>query len=185
MSSKGMNRRQFLHSSGLAAAGAAAGGAVASGTGQKANAADMILTTLDPETASTLLAATRTIYPHETLSDIYYAGVVEALDAEAKGSPDTAKMLTEGAKAMNEAMSVNFVELSPGNRLEIIESMTDTPIFQKIRGTAVVALYNNPLVWRHFGFEGASYDFGGYINRGFNDLQWAGVPSQDASPDAG
>ena len=33
-------------------------------------------------------------------------------------------------------------------------------------------LYNNPAVWRHFGYEGPSAEFGGYINRGFNDIGW-------------
>ena len=186
MSTKGMNRRQFLQTSGLAAAGAAAvaGGATAV-SGGKAKAADMILTTFDAQTANTLLAATRVIYPHETLSDMYYADVVEALDILARDSAETAQMLTEGAKAMDAAMSVKFVDLSPGNQLEVLTAMSDSLAFQKIRGTAVVALYNNPLVWRHFGYEGESYEYGGYLNRGFNDLQWAGTPSQDASPDAG
>ena len=50
---------------------------------------------------------------------------------------------------------------------------------------AVVALYNNPLVWRHFGYEGPSAEFGGYIDRGFDDLTWLPRPSEDASPKSG
>jgi hypothetical protein len=33
-------------------------------------------------------------------------------------------------------------------------------------------LYNNPLVWRYFGYEGPSAHLGGYINRGFDDISW-------------
>ena len=36
-------------------------------------------------------------------------------------------------------------------------------------------LYNNPQVWQAFGFEGASFDEGGYIMRGFEDLGWLPV----------
>jgi hypothetical protein len=36
----------------------------------------------------------------------------------------------------------------------------------------MLTLYNNPDVWPKFGYEGASADKGGYINRGFNDIDW-------------
>jgi len=28
-------------------------------------------------------------------------------------------------------------------------------------------------VWSKFGYEGSSWEQGGYINRGFNDVTWA------------
>jgi hypothetical protein len=31
-------------------------------------------------------------------------------------------------------------------------------------------------VWAALGYEGSSYDKGGYINRGFNDLNWLPEP---------
>jgi len=27
-------------------------------------------------------------------------------------------------------------------------------------------------VWPIFGYEGASFEYGGYIDRGFNDINW-------------
>ena len=181
MSSRGMNRRQFLQTSGTAAAGAAA---VASGAVLMApdGAWALEMTTLGEHEAKTLLAMTRDLYPHDTLSDMYYAGVVGALDADAKGNAETAGMLKEGVAALDKARSVKFLELSPGYRLEILTEMQDQPFFQAVRGKAVVALYNNELVWRHFGYEGASYEFGGYFDRGFDDLNWLARPSEAASP---
>ena len=44
--------------------------------------------------------------------------------------------------------------------------------FQKVRGTLVVGIYNNPEVWPLFGYEGESASKGGYINRGFDDIDW-------------
>ena len=32
--------------------------------------------------------------------------------------------------------------------------------------------YGNKNVWPKFGYEGSSWEKGGYINRGFNDLDW-------------
>ena len=181
MSTKGMNRRQFLHSSGAAAAGAAA---LASGAVLMApdGAWALEMTTLGGHEAKTLLAMTRDLYPHDTLSDMYYAGVVGALDADAKASADTAAMLKDGVGQLDAARGVTWTELSDGYRLEVLKEMEDTAFFQTVRGKTVVALYNNKLVWRHFGYEGASYDFGGYYDRGFDDLNWLARPDLDASP---
>ena len=181
MSGKGMNRRQFLQSSGMAAAG---GAAVASGAVLMApdGAWALQLTALDEHSAKTLLKMSRQLYPHDALGDIYYAGVVEALDAEAKGSADTGKLLKDGVAELDQAMGIKWLELSDGNQLKVLTAREATPFFQKVRGTAVVALYNNKLAWRHFGYEGPSYDLGGYIDRGFDDLSWVENPPEDASP---
>ncbi len=180
----GMNRRQFLHTGGLAAAGVAA---VASGAVLVApdGAWALQLQALDEHTAKTLLAMSRQIYPHDTLADMYYAGVVETLDGAAKDDKDLAKLLREGVAALDQTMGVKWLDLSEGNKLTTLTAIQDGGFFQKVRGTIVVALYNNPLVWRHFGYEGPSYEFGGYIDRGFDDLAWLPEPSEDASPKAG
>jgi hypothetical protein len=179
-----MNRRQFLQTSSLAAAGAAI---VASGSTLMASdgAWALELGTLSGHEGLTVLNMSRRLYPHAALGDMYYAGVVEQLDAAAKGDGGLAGLIKDGVGQLDAAKGVKWVELSEGYQLEVLESMEATPFFQKVRGTTVVALYNNPLVWRHFGYEGASFEFGGYLERGFDDMKWAGEPSEDASPKAG
>ena len=46
------------------------------------------------------------------------------------------------------------------------------PFFAKMCGDMIAGLYNNPDVWEILGYEGASAHLGGYINRGFNDIDW-------------
>ncbi len=48
----------------------------------------------------------------------------------------------------------------------------DGAFFQKIRGGLVGGIYGNADVWPLLGYEGASADQGGYINRGFDDIDW-------------
>ncbi|MHA1600136.1 MAG: twin-arginine translocation signal domain-containing protein [Alphaproteobacteria bacterium] len=184
MSKKGLNRRQFLQTSSLAAAGVAA---TASGAVLLApdGAWALQLGMLDEHTARTLLVMTRRIYPHKSLDDMYYVPVVEALDGGAKADKDVGKLLTEGVAGLDSAMNIKWLDLSEGNQMKILTGIQDGAFFQKVRGQAVVALYNNPLVWRHFGYEGSSYEYGGYINRGFDDLNWLPQPPDDASPKAG
>ncbi|MDJ0611307.1 MAG: twin-arginine translocation signal domain-containing protein [Kiloniellales bacterium] len=184
MSKSGMNRRQFLQTSSLAAAGAAV---VASGTVLMSSdgAWALDLQSLSAHEGMTLLKMSRRLYPHDTLSDIYYAAVVGALDSEAKGNADTAALIKDGVGKLDAAKGVKWVELSDGYQLEVLTAMQDDAFFQKVRGTTVVSLYNDRLVWRHFGYEGPSYEFGGYLDRGFDDLNWLERPSEDASPKAG
>ena len=72
MGSKGMNRRQFLETSGRTVAGAVA---VAGATTLLApdGAWAMSLNALDKHTAMTLVTVCRDMYPHDTLGDAYYA----------------------------------------------------------------------------------------------------------------
>lgn len=181
MSKTGMNRRQFLQTSGLATAGVAA---VASGAVIMApdGAWALSLSALNEHEAKTLLVMTRQCYPHDTLGDMYYAGVVEALDADAAGNADTAGMLKDGVAKLDGAMGIPWLELSDGSQIEVLKSMEGDGFFQAVRGKTVVALYNNPLVWRHLGYEGPSAEFGGYFDRGFDDLAWLPAPPEDASP---
>ena len=44
--------------------------------------------------------------------------------------------------------------------------------FQKVRGDLVVSLYNQKELWPKFGYEGSSAEHGGYIKRGFADIDW-------------
>lgn len=185
MSKSALDRRRFLKTSGAAAAGVAAAstGTVALSFSVGAWAGE--LKNLSAHEGKTLLKVTRHIFPHPSLADVYYAGVVDTLDAEAGSNAGTADLIKQGVAALDAATKLKWLELSDGYQLEILKSMESSAMFQKVKGTAVVALYNNPLVWRHFGYEGPSAQYGGYINRGFNDLRWLGDPPEDASPKVG
>jgi len=36
----------------------------------------------------------------------------------------------------------------------------------------ITALYNQKDVWTKLGYEGSSAEFGGYLHRGFDDIDW-------------
>jgi hypothetical protein len=62
--------------------------------------------------------------------------------------------------------------------------MQATPFFQAVRGQTVFSLYKNKMLWPDFGYQGSSYEFGGYILRGFQDAGWTVEPDAEASPPA-
>ena len=114
----------------------------------------------------------RHLFPHDALGDQYYAVAVEALDEQAAEDPDLAAQLVQGVAGLDQAMGIPFTRLSAGNQLKVIESVEGTPFFDTVRAATLGALYTNDVVQRNFGFEGSSVEYGGYINRGFNDIGW-------------
>ena len=48
----------------------------------------------------------------------------------------------------------------------------DAGFFGAVRGSLVTGIYNNQEIWKQFGYEGESASLGGYIERGFNDVDW-------------
>lgn len=179
----GMNRRRFLETSGQAAVGAMV---VLSSGATMLVAPDgawaISVETISGDEAKVLLRAIRVMYPHDALGDQYYAGVIEALDQDAKADAQVAALLKEGAAGLDRAMPVPFLELSEGHQAAVLEAIQTTDFFQALRGKTVSVLYNDPRVWQAFGYEGASFDDGGYIGRGFDDLGWLPDPPPEASP---
>ena len=58
------------------------------------------------------------------------------------------------------------------DRVKLLQGIEQTEFFKTIRGDLVVSLYNQKEVWPRFGYEGSSAEHGGYINRGFADIDW-------------
>ena len=141
------------------------------------------LTTIDARAGRVLLQVTRQIFPHPALDDAVYAFVVRDLDAAAK-DPALKTLLIEGIKELDTAAQGDWLKLDEAARLAAVTKLAGKPFFEKIRGTAVVSLYNNELAFAHFGYQGEAFTKGGYLERGFNDLTWLPAPPPAASPAA-
>ncbi len=144
----------------------------------------------DEGTASTLLQMTRALYPHEKVGDAHYAEVVKSLDAAVAASEDKeagVKLYAEGVSRLHDAAGGDFGSLDDDAKEAALQAEADSEdpsFFQAVRGQVVNVLYNNHEVWKIFGYGGASYEEGGYLFRGFDDLSWLPAPSKEASPPA-
>jgi len=129
---------------------------------------------LKPQTMKTLILLARDIYPHDRIADRFYAIAVKGHDE--KAGKDTAhKTLIEGGiAALNKAAGAKgYLGLGwEEERVKLLRKIETTPFFQSVRSGLVVSLYNQPDVWSILGYEGESYSKGGYIERGFNDIDW-------------
>jgi hypothetical protein len=122
---------------------------------------------LSEHALETTLRVARVMFPHDMLPDIAYAKVVKALEPESE-------TVMQGVAALD--AGTPFVELDEDARLAAITAIEGSDYFELVKATAVVELYDNPLVWKAFGYEGPSVHLGGYIERGFDDLDWLPDP---------
>ena len=111
-----------------------------------------------------------------------YALLAKDLDAKAAGDAATAKLLSDGTAWLNKSAGGDFARAKPARRQEIVRSMEGTPFFNTVRGQCITSLYDNDMAYAVFGYPGASWDKGGYITRGFQDLKWLPAPPLEASP---
>lgn len=165
------SRRRFLANSGTAAAcGVAMSSALFSATTWAARA-------VGKESSATLMKMARDIYPHDTLEDKYYAQVMTPLADKASSDADLKEMLVSGVSELDrlskESFGKSYRKISKEvDRVKILKMMEDTPFFQRIKGDLMMGIYNNPELWPRFGFGGSAVEYGGYLDRGYNDIDW-------------
>ena len=169
-----ISRRNVLKTSGaVAAAATVMPGGVASGA-----AATAAPVAVSADSFATLVKMARDIYPHDKIPDQYYAAVIAGIDTAAKDDAALKTMLEEGVadldrKAQAAKGSGYAVVSGEPDRVALLKEIESTPFFQKIRGELITGIYNNKELWPFFGYEGESrLDKGGYISRGFDDIDW-------------
>ncbi|MGS1093385.1 gluconate 2-dehydrogenase subunit 3 family protein [Aquamicrobium terrae] len=167
---QGLSRRELLKRGGVGALLVITGSAVIS----PEHAWGLETSALKPETMATLIQMARDIYPHDQVPDRFYAIAVKTHDEQA-GKDTAHKDLIESGIADLDKRAGEGGYRGLGweeERVEVLKQIEETPFFQAIRGGLVVGLYNQKELWPIFGYEGESYSKGGYITRGFDDIEW-------------
>ncbi len=178
-----LTRREFLRGTGVLSGTLAAGSMIAALAPSRTWAVE--LKTLTAAEGEALMAMGRTLYPHDKLPDAAYALLAKDLDDDAGKNADTLKLLRDGVAALDQAAGGSFAKADAARRLELVKANEGKPFFSTVRGKCITSLYNNDIAFATFGYPGASWDKGGYINRGFQDLKWLPDPPAAASPPAG
>jgi hypothetical protein len=173
------NDRRSKFSRRIVLQGAAAAPAVAAtiGTISENAAWAQAAKVLPPRTMALLVRTARDIFPHDHIADRFYVAAVVPYDAKA-GSDADLKALLEGGAARLDAEArarhgAGYLEVNNEDaRVALLRAASDQPFFKRLRGDLVVALYNQKEIWPKFGYEGSSAEHGGYLARGFDDINW-------------
>ena len=169
-------RREFLKGSGVLMGVIATGSVLATLAPSPVWALE--LKQLTASEGKTLMALGRVLYPHKKLPDAVYALLAKDLDGNAAALP----VLRDGIAALDKAAGGSFNKVAAAKKLSLVKAIEGTPFFNTVRGQCITSLYNNDMAFAVFGYPGSSWDKGGYLTRGFQDLKWLPAPSAEASP---
>jgi hypothetical protein len=173
-----MDRRQMLkRATGFLAGIVVSGSSLAAIAKGRAWAMD--LGALSTAEGATLIAVARTMFPHDRLEDIAYAGVVHSIDEASRKDHSLLRLLQTGIGQLPPP----FAKLAEADRVRALKNIENGDFFQTMRLKTVQLLYASPMAYACFGYEGESFSKGGYLLRGFNDLHWLPeVPAEDSGP---
>lgn len=169
------SRRGFMRGGGLALGMAAiAPGAVAK---PAADGLTEPFRVLGAANAKTLLRMARDVFPHDRLPERYYVEAIRPHEQAAAKDKALKALIQDGVRDLDKAATQRFGKpyakvAQESDRVSLLTAIEATPFFQKIRGDMVTGLYDNKAVWPLLGYEGSSWEKGGYIARGFDDVNW-------------
>lgn len=130
---------------------------------------------LTADEAEKLFLLTRILFPHEKLGDDFYWHVVGQFDLSC-ADPHFMALIRSGLTNLDKTADLKWSELSKEKKIELLRKIQLGAFFQTVRILTLLNLYGNAHVGRKLGYEGRSYEHGGYLNRGFNDLSWLPEP---------
>lgn len=128
---------------------------------------------LDADRALRLLTRLlRLAYPHASFPDGPYDRTAATVMSASEADAGDQRALLLGLGGLDVAARGDFLSVDDEAAEAILRNVGDDAFFVRIRSTAVVALYDDSEVWGLLGYEGSSFEHGGYVNRGFDDLDW-------------
>jgi hypothetical protein len=113
------------------------------------------------------------LFPYPELGNPPYDRVVESLVAQSSGDAETLALLTASLAQLDTLVEEsNFLSAAEDAQIEAMKRIEHGEFFQWVLASTRQQLFNDKVVWAFIGYEGSSLEFGGYRNRGLNDIDW-------------
>lgn len=117
----------------------------------------------------TLVQVARTLFPHKSLSNDVYVNVVNNLVNKKDAS--LLRLLKSGVKSLDIG-SIEWLTRNEIEQISTLKKLEQGKFFQLMHKTTIETLYRDPRVWQYIGYQGSAIEHGGYVHRGFNDIDW-------------
>lgn len=122
--------------------------------------------------AEELTRMARLLFPHDAIADAVYAEVIDSILTDAADDASMLGLLNEAVSALNNAQGGDWFEASEDRQIAAMQAVEGEAFFAAILGNVQARFYNHPKVWEYMKYPGSSVEFGGYIDRGFDDIDW-------------
>jgi hypothetical protein len=141
---------------------------------------DLTAISVDDDGRRNLVRLLRAAYPHPRFPDGPYERTADAAIGQVDDALWPRLTLTQGLAALDARAATmggsTFADLDDDTALALLRDIADAAFFTFIRSVAVVTLYDDPEVHQLLGYGGPSFEQGGYLHRGFDDLDWLPTP---------
>jgi hypothetical protein len=158
------SRRRFLVAA-LSLSGAAATQGTALLVGAQAWASDGAV-------RAALVRVARLLYPHDALDDATYAEVLDQAMAQVADEAPFDALLWEAEQALDGESGGTFLDASPEAQIAALQAIDQEAYWMPIQFAVAGHLYSHPKAWAMMGYEGPSWQHGGWIDRGAGDNDW-------------
>lgn len=166
MANKNATRRRFL------VASIACSGLISTGLGTALLRAGSAWAQSAKGSDNELSRMARLLFPHNAIADNVYAEVIDDILAAAADDAELAAMLDDAVAALNAAREGDWFEAGEDEQIAAMQAVEGEAFFAAILSNVQARFYNHPQVWELIGYPGSSVEFGGYVDRGFNDIDW-------------
>ena len=111
------------------------------------------------------------LFPHPELDTSVYTEIATVMAGAIEANPALDELVAAGRIDLD-AGDTLWLELDESQQRAALQDIEPTAFFQALRALGGLLFYNTPAVWRVIGYEGSSFEKGGYLSRGFDDIDW-------------
>jgi hypothetical protein len=112
------------------------------------------------------------MFPYPELGDEPYERAAAGIASLVAGRPDLAGLVAQGVEQLDGGQAGAWIALPEPQQVARLRESEAGPFFKWLYQVAIDRLYNDQRVWSHIGYEGSSFEKGGYLKRGFDDIDW-------------
>jgi hypothetical protein len=112
------------------------------------------------------------MFPHPEVGDEPYERAAAGILERAAARPDLAALIDQGLDQLDGGPPGAWIALDEAGQVARLREIEASPFFRSVYQATIDHLYNDERVWSHIGYEGSSFEKGGYLKRGFDDIDW-------------
>ena len=165
----GFTRRSLLKLLASLAAAASFGRATAQEAGVSA---DSPVINFPEGEREVLVRILELLFPHQGIDASIYPDMAQHVIDVAGRNMQQMSNLGSGLQRLSDSRDAVWLQQDREQQSRALESLADSEFFAFIRINALEYLYRDPRAWEVVGYEGSALEYGGYIDRGFNDIDW-------------
>jgi hypothetical protein len=123
-------------------------------------------------TGGVLAGMVHRYYPHSNVADEVYTQTADSILSAAASDPQLQQLLDTASAALDRVSDHRFAKMDAESQLAAMTSVQGEAFFTAIKFQVLGRFYANPEVWKAINYPGSSVEYGGYVDRGFNDIDW-------------